>query len=167
VREVKQWQFLEWSESKVPLNGKNILKLFELIDNYAGLQAKMGQEESIYGNAKAVVDHNLLHNAKPLIIHCSSGLGRTGTISSILVGLKRLQEEDKVDIFTVCGLIVSTTCLMGLGCEAHSHAAPGYGPDHGESIGMSHPCAHLCAGPVRVYLPHAARLAGHAVVPQR
>jgi protein tyrosine phosphatase len=133
AREVKQWQYLEWSESKVPLNGKNILKIIELIDNYAEMQQKMGNEESIYGNAKAVADHNLVHHAKPLVIHCSSGLGRTGTISSIHVGLKRLQDEDKVDIFTVCfAMTVSIILTHCAGRQASAYTATGHGPEYGE-----------------------------------
>lgn len=38
---------------------------------------------------------------KPLIVHCSAGVGRTGVFIASMISLKRMQEENKMDLFQI------------------------------------------------------------------
>jgi protein tyrosine phosphatase len=73
------------------------------------------QDDSLYGNASAIYEDDVAKQIKPLVIHCNTGLGRTGTLCAILICLKRLLEEQKVDLYTVCSR---------LSCDTLAHCLP-------------------------------------------
>jgi len=99
-REVKQWQYLEWAENRVPSNGKNFLKVVDMIETFAQQKMIAPRMDSIYGNAQVIFDDSMSHQIKPLVIHCNTGLGRTGTVCAILISIKRMMEEQKVDLYS-------------------------------------------------------------------
>jgi protein tyrosine phosphatase len=131
-REVKQWQFQEWSENKVPPNGHNVLATIDMIDAFAHMKLISPQEDSLYGNASAIYEDDVAKQIKPLVIHCNTGLGRTGTLCAILICLKRLQEEQKVDLYTVCARVfVQSVSYSIADRQAHANAAHRNGSDSG------------------------------------
>lgn len=44
---------------------------------------------------------HVYHTSGPLVIHCSAGIGRTGALITIDIGLARLEVEGKCDIFEI------------------------------------------------------------------
>ena len=51
-------------------------------------------------------------NAGPMVVHCSAGVGRTGTFLTIISQLKRLQAENNVDIFAYVRSMRYQRCYM-------------------------------------------------------
>ncbi|XP_072903934.1 receptor-type tyrosine-protein phosphatase kappa-like [Hemitrygon akajei] len=73
-RKIQQFQYLQWPDHGIPRNPIGIYRLLKAvnqIDPHTG----------------------------PLVIHCSAGVGRTGTFIAIDYLLKMAEEESKVDVF--------------------------------------------------------------------
>ena len=73
---MKQFQFTEWPEGGVPDTGSGLIDL-------------LGQVQKWQMNS----------GSKPIIVHCSSGCGRTGAFIAVSVLLERLKTEAVVDVF--------------------------------------------------------------------
>jgi receptor-type tyrosine-protein phosphatase F len=113
-REVRQWQYAEWPNSGVPKEGAHLLSIIEMVDRYGASRLVTPTEESIYGNSTVLVDEALRRQMKPVLIHCSTGVGRTGTVCAIYIGIKRMEEEKKLDVYSVCALEVFFSSLAVL-----------------------------------------------------
>ncbi|EGD81142.1 LOW QUALITY PROTEIN: hypothetical protein PTSG_13149 [Salpingoeca rosetta] len=101
TREVKQWQYLEWPTQGTPTAGTNLVRMIQEIEQYANSRVVMPQEESIYGNREIINEHAILQQMKPLVVHCSAGVGRTGVFVAAMICLKRMREENKMDLYQV------------------------------------------------------------------
>ncbi|CAI8013028.1 Receptor-type tyrosine-protein phosphatase F [Geodia barretti] len=75
VREVKQFHFLKWPDHGVP--------------NYATALLHFRKRVHLY--------HPLKRG--PMIVHCSAGVGRTGTFATVDYCMERMEGEGSVDIF--------------------------------------------------------------------
>ncbi|KAK2193612.1 hypothetical protein NP493_11g09029 [Ridgeia piscesae] len=73
-RFVKQYHFTTWPDEGAPENGSGLLHFHEKVDGY-----------------------NDSEDA-PIIVHCSAGVGRTGTYIVLDMSLKRAAAEDVVDV---------------------------------------------------------------------
>ncbi|XP_021018398.1 receptor-type tyrosine-protein phosphatase V [Mus caroli] len=76
-RRVKQLQFTTWPDHSVPEAPSSLLAFVELV-----------QEEVKATQGKG-----------PILVHCSAGVGRTGTFVALLRLLRQLEEEQVVDVF--------------------------------------------------------------------
>ncbi|XP_062905729.1 receptor-type tyrosine-protein phosphatase alpha-like isoform X2 [Mobula hypostoma] len=74
ARKIHQFQYLQWPDHGTPRNPIGIYRLLKAVSQ---------------------IDHH----TGPLIIHCSAGVGRTGTFIAIDYLLKMAEEESKVDVF--------------------------------------------------------------------
>ncbi|XP_072371681.1 receptor-type tyrosine-protein phosphatase kappa-like [Scyliorhinus torazame] len=74
VRKVRQFHYVHWPDHSVPRN-----------------------QISIYRLLKSINQH--LPHPGPMVIHCSAGVGRTGTFIAIDYLLKMAEDEGKVDVF--------------------------------------------------------------------
>jgi len=79
----------------------NLVRMIQEIELHAKAQIVMPQEESIYGNSEIINEHAILQQMKPLVVHCSAGVGRTGVLVSSMICLKRMREESKIDLYQV------------------------------------------------------------------
>ncbi|NWS75170.1 PTPRK phosphatase, partial [Crotophaga sulcirostris] len=75
-RVVEQFQYLLWPDHGVPRNSAQLLSLVEMV-NKRRLEASAG----------------------PVLVHCSAGIGRTGTFIALDFLLKMGKAEGKVDVF--------------------------------------------------------------------
>uniref|UniRef100_UPI00398E632E receptor-type tyrosine-protein phosphatase alpha-like n=1 Tax=Pristiophorus japonicus TaxID=55135 RepID=UPI00398E632E len=73
-RTIRQFHYLQWPDQGVP---RNLIAAYRLLKS-------INQSGRFYG---------------PIIIHCSAGVGRTGTFIAIDYLLKMAEEEGKVDVF--------------------------------------------------------------------
>ncbi|XP_070562524.1 receptor-type tyrosine-protein phosphatase kappa-like [Ptychodera flava] len=74
-REVKQFHFTVWPDMGVPLYTSGVLSILKRIREYT------------------------TPKAGPLVVHCSAGVGRTGTFITIDAMLQMAEAEGKIDIF--------------------------------------------------------------------
>ncbi|XP_072448404.1 receptor-type tyrosine-protein phosphatase mu-like, partial [Chiloscyllium punctatum] len=75
TRKVQQFHYLQWPDHGVPRN-----------------------QITMYRFLKAI--NQTLPHTGPIVIHCSAGVGRTGTFIAIDYLLKMADEDGKVDVFT-------------------------------------------------------------------
>lgn len=66
-------QFTEWPDKGVPQHGRAVLRLLQTIKNMTPPGA-------------------------PVVLHCSAGIGRTGTIIAIDIAVQRLTKGKDVDV---------------------------------------------------------------------
>ncbi|CAO2637004.1 Receptor-type tyrosine-protein phosphatase V [Lemmus lemmus] len=74
---VKQLQFTTWPDHSVPEAPSSLLTFVELVREQVHVTQGKG----------------------PTLVHCSAGVGRTGTFVALLRLLKQLEEEQTVDVF--------------------------------------------------------------------
>ena len=78
TRTVSHCQFLSWPDHGVP---KTALKLIEFIE----LVRKCQRDST-----------SLSHSVSPICVHCSAGIGRTGTFIAIDIGMRRLRARRRL-----------------------------------------------------------------------
>ncbi|XP_052509553.1 receptor-type tyrosine-protein phosphatase V-like [Budorcas taxicolor] len=78
-RRVKQLQFTTWPDHSVPEAPSSLLAFVELVREQARAATGTG----------------------PLLVHCSAGVGRSGTFVALWRLLRQLEEEQVVDVFHV------------------------------------------------------------------
>ncbi|XP_012872721.1 PREDICTED: receptor-type tyrosine-protein phosphatase V-like [Dipodomys ordii] len=76
-RRVKQLQFTTWPDHSIPEAPSSLLAFVQLVQEQVRATQAMG----------------------PMLVHCSAGVGRTGTFIALLRLLQQLEEEQMVDVF--------------------------------------------------------------------
>ncbi|XP_059001120.1 receptor-type tyrosine-protein phosphatase V-like isoform X4 [Mustela lutreola] len=76
-RRVKQLQFTTWPDHSVPEAPRSLLTFVELVREQA----------------------RVIQGTGPILVHCSAGVGRTGTFVALSRLLRQLEEEQTVDVF--------------------------------------------------------------------
>lgn len=80
AREFYQYQFTDWPDHGVPESTDHVL---EMIGDYKALQRSLETRDRTVG---------------PPIIHCSAGIGRTGTVCVVDSALAHLERDGTVDM---------------------------------------------------------------------
>ncbi|XP_068930671.1 receptor-type tyrosine-protein phosphatase V-like [Petaurus breviceps papuanus] len=89
-RRVQQLQFTAWPDHGVPETPSSLVKFAELV------------QKQIQAAPRLV----------PTLVHCSAGVGRTGTFVALLRLLRQLREEHMVDVFYVVYALRQSRPLM-------------------------------------------------------
>ncbi|BHF84555.1 hypothetical protein SprV_0902770600 [Sparganum proliferum] len=79
-RQVDHFLFLGWPDYDVPSSAVGFLTFLDVINQHVARH------------------HSNSDSIPPLIVHCSAGIGRTGTFTSIDIALEQAREERVVDI---------------------------------------------------------------------
>ncbi|XP_065178192.1 receptor-type tyrosine-protein phosphatase delta-like isoform X1 [Sycon ciliatum] len=79
-RKVVQYQVTSWREGTVPDRPGLVVELYAQMQRY--------QQQNSCGDT-------------PIVVHCSSGTGRTGTFCAICTSIDRIKTESAVDIFQI------------------------------------------------------------------
>ena len=77
TRHVQQFHFLAWPDHGVPDYPTDILTFHQCVRNY----------------------HSRCGTANPMVVHCSAGVGRTGTFVTLDTCIQMMETESKVDVF--------------------------------------------------------------------
>ncbi|XP_023931908.1 receptor-type tyrosine-protein phosphatase alpha-like [Lingula anatina] len=77
VRTVKQFHFTGWPDHGVPIDSTALIKFREEVKKY----------------------QNQVHDQGPIIVHCSAGVGRTGTFIALDYLFDQSHAEGKIDIY--------------------------------------------------------------------
>jgi tyrosine-protein phosphatase non-receptor type 9 len=86
-RNIVHCQFLSWPDHGVPKTSLQILEFIEMVRQY--------QQEKLNELPEKWAEHPL---GPPICVHCSAGIGRTGTFLSIDISVNKLKDCNKVDI---------------------------------------------------------------------
>jgi len=100
-RDVKHFQYTVWPASTPSYNDAEVF--FELREHILAYQTSrlVMPMNSIYGNAEAINEQSRLAQLKPVVVHCSAGVGRTGAFVGLMASMERLRDEEMADPFTV------------------------------------------------------------------
>ncbi|ERL85919.1 tyrosine-protein phosphatase non-receptor type 9 [Dendroctonus ponderosae] len=87
TREVSHWQFTSWPDYGVPASAKAMI---EFLDRVRRQQASMvnALEDTWAGHPRG----------PPIVVHCSAGIGRTGTFCTLDICISRLEDVGTADI---------------------------------------------------------------------
>ena len=77
TRHVQQFHFLAWPDHGVPDYPTDILTFHQCVRTY----------------------HARCSNTGPMVVHCSAGVGRTGTFVTLDTCIQMMEAENKVDVF--------------------------------------------------------------------
>jgi protein tyrosine phosphatase len=99
-RRIKQFQYVKWPESDVKPDAAAVRSLLASIKVHQDSKIVL-PEENIYGNAAAITEHAIAAQIKPILVHDSAGVGRTGAFCALHISMKKLDLDGKVDVFTV------------------------------------------------------------------
>ncbi|XP_077989434.1 tyrosine-protein phosphatase non-receptor type 9-like isoform X2 [Glandiceps talaboti] len=87
VREVSHLQYTSWPDFGVPSSASGMLHFLSEVRSY--------QAEGVKKLGAQWEGHPL---GPPIVIHCSAGIGRTGTFCTLDISIARLNDTRKVDI---------------------------------------------------------------------
>ncbi|XP_071449515.1 tyrosine-protein phosphatase non-receptor type 9-like [Hetaerina americana] len=86
-REVRHLQFTSWPDYGVPHSALAMLHFLECV--------RLNQSEMVQALSDTWAGHP---RGPPIVVHCSAGIGRTGTFCTLDICLRRLEEEGTVDV---------------------------------------------------------------------
>ncbi|ODN03540.1 Tyrosine-protein phosphatase non-receptor type 9 [Orchesella cincta] len=87
IRSITHLQFLSWPDYGVPSSADAMLKF---------LMAMREEQINRVGDLATKWDGHAL--GPPIVVHCSAGIGRTGTLCTIDICIRRLNDQGTVDV---------------------------------------------------------------------
>uniref|UniRef100_A0A1B6D8V8 Tyrosine-protein phosphatase domain-containing protein n=2 Tax=Clastoptera arizonana TaxID=38151 RepID=A0A1B6D8V8_9HEMI len=86
-REVSHYQFTSWPDYGVPMSAMAMLEFMQRV--------RVCQSEMLMALGDLWAGHP---RGPPIIVHCSAGIGRTGTFCTLDICISRLEESGSVDV---------------------------------------------------------------------
>lgn len=121
TREVRHWQYTAWPASGVPPSGRDLADLIRRVSAHEKSCIIKPEEESIYGNREIITEQAVLQQMKPLVVHCSAGVGRTGVFIAAAICVKQLEEEGHIDLYSVVKHMRTQRAAMVQTAEQYAH----------------------------------------------
>lgn len=89
VRKVCHFQFVSWPDYGVPDSALSMLHFLQRVrEKQAEMTKEIVEEQSWQG-------HEL---GPPIVVHCSAGIGRTGTFATLDIAIRKFEDIGRVDI---------------------------------------------------------------------
>merc|ERR1711988_716219 len=102
TRYVRQYQFKEWpSTMEENSSAVEIAAMCHDIETYQKSKVVFNVGMNIYGNQSAINEQESALQRKPVVVHDSAGVGKTGAFIAFQIGMEKLEDEGKVDIPSV------------------------------------------------------------------
>ena len=98
IRKVIHFQFVSWPDYGVPDSALSMLTFLQRV------REKQAELTSQIVEAGKWSGHDL---GPPMVIHCSAGIGRTGTFATLDMAIRKFEAEGKVDIRATVEIIRS------------------------------------------------------------
>ncbi|KAJ3507779.1 hypothetical protein NMY22_g16824 [Coprinellus aureogranulatus] len=95
-RKIVHLQYLDWPDMNVPDDARGVLGLIKQVDEAV---AEVKGEETPMAPGNSGISAQALNKDRPILLHCSAGVGRTGgfiVVDSILDAIRREVREKKV-----------------------------------------------------------------------
>jgi protein tyrosine phosphatase len=83
VRRVYQYHYLDWPDFGVPADGLSMIDMLRAVDK---VNARFPEDDGRF---------------PPVVIHCSAGIGRTGTLIAVHTVLERFEAGEDTNVFEV------------------------------------------------------------------
>jgi len=92
IRQIAHFQFVSWPDYGVPESAMSMLTFLQRVREK---QAQLLAESVGQGTLNWAQGHEL---GPPMVIHCSAGIGRTGTFATLDISIRKFEATGKVDI---------------------------------------------------------------------
>ena len=89
---IVQLQFLEWPDLNVPTSSRSLLRLIRELDTLRAEYRSMGSSDPIHPTRR----EKGVSLPGPVLVHCSAGVGRTGSFVIIDAVLDAIRREARM-----------------------------------------------------------------------
>ena len=101
VRKIRHYHYLQWKDFNAPEHAPGMLRFAKRINEQHQNSTTTATNDRLDGNTENSNSSNL----PPIVVHCSAGVGRSGTLIAIDYLNEQLKEEGQISIYkTVCEL---------------------------------------------------------------
>ena len=103
IRKVRHYHYLQWKDFNAPEHAPGMLRFIKRINEQHKRSKPVESNDPISGGIEnATTSSSCL---PPIVVHCSAGVGRSGTLIAIDSLMEQLKEEGQISIYkTVCEL---------------------------------------------------------------
>ena len=101
IRKVRHYHYLQWKDFNAPEHAPAMLRFVKRINEQHEKSTPLATSIETNENMENTNSSNL----PPIVVHCSAGVGRSGTLIAIDSLMEQLKEEGQISIYkTVCEL---------------------------------------------------------------
>ena len=103
TRTVKHYHYLQWKDFNAPEHAPGMLRFIKRINEQHKKSKPVESNDPISGGIENATSST--SSLPPIVVHCSAGVGRSGTLIAIDSLMEQLKEEGQISIYkTVCEL---------------------------------------------------------------
>ena len=103
IRKVRHYHYLQWKDFNAPEHAPGMLRFIKRINEQHKKSKLVESNDPISGGIENATSST--SSLPPIVVHCSAGVGRSGTLIAIDSLMEQLKEEGQISIYkTVCEL---------------------------------------------------------------
>ena len=105
IRKVRHYHYLQWKDFNAPEHAPGMLRFVKRINEQHAKSKPLDPTNDVVSNGGGNMENTNTSNLPPMVVHCSAGVGRSGTLIAIDSLMEQLKEEGQISIYkTVCEL---------------------------------------------------------------